>query len=377
MEHLPQNSAFRVPRSPDNSSPTQYSGHSTPTHYQGHSAPNQYGLPRKINSNSASPSPSPTPRLFKRKELSPEQVFGFEDRTVKYLAEEKYDQAFTSMRKKMELGMELTYARDLMTFHKIALLSRNSEKAARIRDELNDIIDKELPDVDADQLQAMADRFRDDEKYAEAMLFYRIAADIFEADYDAREAASGIANCCSGLRNAIKGFYKQTEHDNRSLIQHHVVPLMRDLKTMLRDIKGIDNSFRTYCEAHCLHCIEYIEGHIKDYESCELTLVEAINLIETRLVDKYKKNRVYATLLHNLGYIYEVTGRLDAALKLYHKAVLADKNAVDYRDENERRQNMHAGEVSIRRIGQKKRKDGDAEMNVSEVDTNRTNPRDF
>ena len=133
---------------------------------------------------------------------------------------------------------------------------------------------------------------------------------------------------------------------------------MRDFRTKMIFIEGIDSSFRTYCEAHCLHCVEYIEGHIRDHESCELTLVEAINLMEAKLAGDCKKNRVFATLLHNLGYVYEVTGRFDEAHKLYQKALLADRTAVDYRSEAERKANIEASEASIRRIDEKRKKSG-------------------
>lgn len=292
--------------------------------------------------------------------LTSEQVFGFEDRTPIYLYAEKYDEAYTMMKKKLELGMELSYARDLMTFHNVCMMSRNSEKAEKVRTKLAKIIREEIPLATHQKLQAIALRFYLAQKFLEATLFYSLAADFYERYSLGGDAATGISNCCSGIRNVIKGLYAKTESANRSLIQHHFVPLMRNFRKKIADLEGIDNSFRTYCEAHCLHCIEYIEGHIKDYEGCEATLEEAITLIETRLAGKCKTNRVFATLLNNLAYLYEITGRLEGALKLYRKAITSDGSAIDYRSDAERMNNVKAGEMNVMRVYEKLRKENGA-----------------
>jgi len=284
--------------------------------------------------------------------LTPEQVFGFEDRSQSYIEKGEYDEAFTIFKKKINLGKELSYARDLVTFYKICIFSKNSEKASRVREQIRDIINSQINCVNARSLQELAQKLRGRGKHAESILFYQLAAERYERD-EGRIAASGIANCCSGLRNTIKNFVDENTNEKRSLVQHHVIPLMREMRERLLKVDDIDANFRAYCEAHCLHCVEYIEGLIEDYENCELTLSEAINLMESRLLEDCRRNRVFATLLHNLGYVYEVTGRLEEALELYERALLVDKSAVDYRGEDERATNIEAGENSIRRIGEK------------------------
>jgi len=307
----------------------------------------------------------------RKRNLTLEQVFCFEDRSSAYLEEGKYDQAFTLLKKQIELGMQLSYCRQLMTYHTVALMSRNSEQAAKVRSEMAGILKDEIPmQATPENLQKIAHRFKDRKNFPESFLFYKLAADFFYSSdvLNSRGRASGIANCCSGIRNAVKCFHEEGNSPNKetntrdSLIQHHVVPLMRGMHEMMSLMQGVDDGFKVYCEAHCLHCIEYIEGHIKDFESCEMTLVEAVNLIESNLKDSSKRNRVFATLLHNLGFVYEVTGRLGASLKMYTKAVKADKMAVDYKSENERKANMQAGEFSIKRVKGKQRSERSQEQ---------------
>ncbi len=129
---------------------------------------------------------------------------------------------------------------------------------------------------------------------------------VSERQTGAREAAAGVTVCCEGVRNTCKSLLKRRP-DLKPLVQHHVIPVMHEMRTVLRGAEVSDAELACNCEAKCLHCVEYIEGRVGDYESRELTLREAIAMVEGRLGVDCKKLGVYSLLLNNLACTFEVS----------------------------------------------------------------------
>lgn len=282
-----------------------------------------------------------------------EQIFEYEDRSESFLEKNDVDKAYTMMKRKIDMGRHLIYARHLVSFYNLAMLSKRSEMGAHVRDELLPIV-RACANATPDDAEAYAAKLERRERWMPAILFYQIAAllHVSERPTGAREAAAGVTVCCEGVRNTCKSLLKRRP-DLKPLVQHHVISVMHEMRTALRRAEVSDAELTCNCEAKCLHCVEYIEGRVGDYESRELTLREAIAMVEGRLGADCKKLGVYSLLLNNLACTFEVRQHYEEACVFYAKAVAAHRAAEDYQSEEQRRADIESSERGMRRATNK------------------------
>jgi len=282
-----------------------------------------------------------------------EQIFEYQDKTEDFLKDNHPDKAYASMRRIIGMGRDLIYSKELVRFYKCALLSKHSEKAARIRDELFQIL-MENTEVTAVDIELYARRLDAKEKSIEAVLFFQIACGYYQKKCDGVKGVEGMTVCCEGIRNACKNLLAR-ESSLKSLILYHVVPIMHDIRFKIKESSEdfVEKGFVTSCEVKCLHCVEYTEGRCGDYASRELTLREGINLMEGKLGDGCRKWRVYSLLLNNLGCTYEIMGRLEESCLSYAKAVVSYKSAEDYQSDDQRMSDISSSERGLKRIKEK------------------------
>ena len=110
------------------------------------------------------------------------------------------------MRRKIGMGRDLIYSKELVRFYKCALLSKHSEKAARTRDELFQIL-TENTDVTAVDIELYARRLDAKEKSIEAVLFFQIACGYYQKNFDGVKGFEGMTVCCEGFKRELKYFY--------------------------------------------------------------------------------------------------------------------------------------------------------------------------
>ena len=107
------------------------------------------------------------------------------------------------MRRKIGMGRDLIYSKELVRFYKCALLSKHSEKAARTRDELFQIL-TENTDVTAEDVELYSRRLDAKEKSIEAVLFFQIACGYYQKKCDGVKGVEGMTVCCEGFQHELK-----------------------------------------------------------------------------------------------------------------------------------------------------------------------------
>ena len=110
------------------------------------------------------------------------------------------DKAYASMKKRIDLGKDLIYSLELVKFYKYAMLSKHSEKAARICDELFQILIKNTDAVPED-VELYAKRLELKEKSVEAILFFQIACSFYQKTSNGIKGVNGMTICCEGTKN--------------------------------------------------------------------------------------------------------------------------------------------------------------------------------
>ena len=125
------------------------------------------------------------------------------DKTEDLLKDNDPDKAYASMSKRVAMGRDLIYSRELVQFYKCALLSKHSEKAARIRDEVFQIL-TENADTTAEDAELYAKRLDVKEKSIEAVLFFQIACSYYQKKCDGVKSVEGLTVCCEGFKHELK-----------------------------------------------------------------------------------------------------------------------------------------------------------------------------
>jgi len=286
-----------------------------------------------------------------------EQVFEFDDQLETHLDSDDVDLAYTSIKKKIDFGKDLIYARELVRFYKVAMLSKHSERGAKICRELVPLIRLNTL-TKPDDIEGYARKLELRNRFFEAILFFQIAATFYLDDVISREdAIAGVTVCCEGVRNASKNLLRHN-NDLKSLVRHHILPILVELHREVCHVSSNDVSsvLRVNYEVKCLHCIEYIEGRVGDNEGRETTLRNAISIIESRLGSDCSRFGVYSLLLNNLGCVFEITDRFEDARIFYAKAIIAHQSAEDYQDENQRKFDVDSSRRALNRVQNKMKK---------------------
>ncbi|XP_078486382.1 uncharacterized protein LOC144744891 [Ciona intestinalis] len=119
----------------------------------------------------------------------------------------------------------------------------------------------------------------------------------------------------------------------KPIVRTQVIPLMRDMREMIRRSDDVSEEDRCLQEVWCLYRIEYSEYLVDDLDSREKTGKEAIAMMDSVFKERARKYSVYGYCLHNLGYLYKRTSRPSAACKYFHKAITAFGKAEDITDD--------------------------------------------
>nr|XP_026689725.1 uncharacterized protein LOC113474137 [Ciona intestinalis] len=164
----------------------------------------------------------------------------------------------------------------------------------------------------------------------EAVLFYHIAAEFY--GNQSKAGLIGIKNCANGIKESIEAMLSRNK-ELKSIIRTHVIPLMHDMREMIRRSVDVNEKDRCLWEVWCLHRIERSEGLVDNFSGCEKTIKEAIAIMERVFQQGAATYLVYGHFLNNLGYTYEQTSRPNDACEYFRKAIAAYGKAEDIDDD--------------------------------------------
>ena len=125
----------------------------------------------------------------------------------------------------------------------------------------------------------------------------------------------------------------------KPIIRTHVIPLMRDMREMIRRSDDVSEEDRCLQEVWCLHYIEYSEKFgWRHYNGRQNTCEKSDRyMLERVFKERAGKYEVYGRCLNNLGDTYERTSRRNDAGQCFRKAIAAYGKAEDINDDQRAR----------------------------------------
>ncbi|XP_078493403.1 uncharacterized protein LOC144748822 [Ciona intestinalis] len=220
-------------------------------------------------------------------------------------------------------------SKDLVNHYQCCMLARKTEEAVRIKEQLKTLI-KEKFQTTPNKIETFADTIRGEGRDMEAILFYQIAAEFY--GNQSKAGLVGIVNCVKGIIESIKAMLSR-DKGLKPIVRTHVIPLMRDMREMIRRSDDVSEEDRCLEEVWCLHCIGWSEYLVGDQINLESTLVEAIAIMERVFKERAEKYSVYGSCLNNLGHTYNNTSRPNDACQYFRKAIAAIGKAEDIDDD--------------------------------------------
>ncbi|XP_078493382.1 uncharacterized protein LOC144748814 [Ciona intestinalis] len=244
------------------------------------------------------------------------------------LQERKYHEAYVISCRRMKFDPAVIGFKDLVNHYRCCMLVGETEEAIRIKEQLKTLI-KEKFQTTPNEIKTFADTIRGEGRDMEAILFYQIAAEFY--GNQSKAGLVGIKYCALGIGESIMAMLSR-DKELKPIVRTHVIPLMRDMREMIRRSDDVSEEDRCLEEVCCLHRIEYSEYLVGDRINCESTVEEAIVIMERVFKERAGKYLVYGCCLHNLGVTYENTSRPNDACQYYLKAIAAYGKAEDIND---------------------------------------------
>ncbi|XP_078493161.1 uncharacterized protein LOC144748723 [Ciona intestinalis] len=241
----------------------------------------------------------------------------------------KYHEAYGVSRKQMKFDTPFIGSKDLVNHYRCCMLVEEKEEAIRIKEQLKTLI-KEKFQTTPNEIETFAHTIRGKGRDMEAILFYQIAAEFY--GNQSKAGLFGIGNCAEGIQESIKAMLSRDE-ELKPIVRTHVIPLMRDMREMIRRSEDVSEEDRCLEEVWCLHSIGYNEGLVGDQDGREKTLKEAIAIMERVFKERAGKYQVYGYCLNHLGHTYVLTSRPNDACQYYLKAIAACGKAEDINDD--------------------------------------------
>ena len=216
--------------------------------------------------------------------------------------------------------------------------------ADAIKDELVEKLRENLH-ATAKECELLGDRYKNQKQYIKAILLYQ-AGEALAEGIETDEMVNCLQGCALGLKIAVSKLVK-IRPDLRSIITAKVVPAMRRIFRKLCEIMVAEDKKMVLIQAMCLHHIETTELRAGDSSVRELTLKEAIALMDQKLGEEACKHNLYSAHLNNLGVVCMFQNKADEAVAYLHRAIAARKTAEDYDTEMERKADLAMSESAL------------------------------
>ncbi|XP_078483285.1 uncharacterized protein LOC100183568 [Ciona intestinalis] len=257
-------------------------------------------------------------------------IFAPESDTVgQLLQEKKYDEAYGVSRKRVKLDPSVIGSKDLVNHYRCCMLAEEAEEAIRTRNQLKSLF-KEKFQTTPNEIGTFADTIRGKGKDMEAILFYQIAAEFYANQ--SKAGLVGIQNCAWVMKESIRAMLSR-DKELKPIVRTHVIPLMRDMREMIRRPDDVSEEDQCLQEVRCLHYIGWSENLVGDFDGEKKTVKEAIAIMESVFKERAGKYEVYGACLVILGNKYFVTYRPNDACQCFRKAIAAYEKAEDINDD--------------------------------------------
>nr|XP_026692798.1 uncharacterized protein LOC108949958 [Ciona intestinalis] len=210
-------------------------------------------------------------------------------------------------------------SKNLVNSYRCCMLVGETEEAIQIKEQLMTIL-KDKFETTANEIKTFADTIRGEGRDMEAILFYQIAAEFYRNQTKA--CLVGISDCAWGMKESIRALLSR-DKGLKPIVRTHVIPLMRDMREIIRRSDDVSEEERCLQEVECLCQIGVSEYLVGDLDVSEKTLKEAIAIMQRVFKEKAVKYEVCGQCLNNLGYTYGCTSRPIDACLYYRKAIAA------------------------------------------------------
>ncbi|XP_078482086.1 uncharacterized protein LOC108950203 [Ciona intestinalis] len=245
------------------------------------------------------------------------------------LQERKYHEAYVISCRRMKFDTAVIGSKDLVNHYRCCMLVGEAEEAMRIKDQLKHLL-KDKFQTTPNEIKTFADTIRGEGRDMEPILFYQIAAEFY--GNQSKAGLVEIVHCSLGFRKSIEVMLSR-DKGLKPIVRTHVIPLMRDMREMIRRSDDVSEEDRCLQEVDCLCQIEYSEGLTRDLDGKETTGKEAIGIMKRVFKERAGIYKVYGHCLYNLGATYERTYRPNDACQCILKAITAYEKAEDINDD--------------------------------------------
>ncbi|XP_078482040.1 suppressor of cytokine signaling [Ciona intestinalis] len=245
------------------------------------------------------------------------------------LQEKKYGQAFGVSRKRIKLDPAVIESKVLVNHYRCCMLAEEEENMIQIRDQLKTLINEKYQTT-PNEIQTFADTIRGEGRDMEAILFYQIAAQFY--GNQTKVGLDGIRWCAWGIKDSIKPMLSRNK-ELKPIVRTQVIPLMRDIRELIRRSHDVNEEDRCMEEVLCLNRIEDAEYLVDNLDGRKESLEEAIAIMERVFKERAGKYEVYGTSLLSLGHTYGITFRPNDARQYFRKAIVAYRKVEDISDD--------------------------------------------
>nr|XP_002121844.1 uncharacterized protein LOC100176565 [Ciona intestinalis] len=260
-----------------------------------------------------------------------EEIFGSDDGRL--LQEKKYYEAYGVSKNRIQFDPAVIGSKDLVNHYRCCMLAEKGQEAIRIKEQLKNLF-KEKFQTTPNEIATFADTIRGEGRDMESILFDQIGAEFY--GNQPKAGLVGIVYCAFGIRKSIEAMLSR-DKELKPIVRTHVIPLMRDMREMIRRSDDVSEEDRCLQEVWCLNYIGYTEGLVSDSSGCERTLKEAIAIMKRVFGKKAAKYAVYGNCLNSLGDTYRNTSRPNDAYQCYRRAIAAYEKSEDINDDQRAR----------------------------------------
>ncbi|XP_078482098.1 uncharacterized protein LOC144743093 [Ciona intestinalis] len=219
--------------------------------------------------------------------------------------------------------------KSLVNHYQCCMLVEEAEEAIRTKDQLKQFL-KDKSQTTPNEIKTYADTIRGKGRDMEAILFYQIAAEFYGSK--SKAGLVGIMKCVIWIRDSIEAMLSRDE-ELKPIVRTHVIPLMRDMREMIRRSDDVSEEDRCLQEAKCLYSIGWCEGYVSGFNEKEKTLKEAIGIMKKVFKKRAGNYQLYGLCLNNLGNTYVLTSRPNDACQYFLKAIAAFEKAKNINDD--------------------------------------------
>ncbi|XP_039262432.2 uncharacterized protein LOC120338481 isoform X1 [Styela clava] len=180
-----------------------------------------------------------------------------------------------------------------------------------------------------EEIQIKATGFDLEQKFISAVVLYYVTAKLHQLNNKGNQTVIGIEQSVERIKDIVTK--KMSKQDLvKKIVMDYVIPLVHEMITFLRSIKGSSHKVKVEKEAWCLYNIGFCYDYCDDYQEYANMNESATVLMNAELENEGPTYRLYGICLYYAGEAYDRMGKMEKAVELYKKSLEATKNANDY-----------------------------------------------